>query len=542
MKERASLIKWGWQFVHPFWVQTFLYSCFPLVSGLLQTVEPRFSAGLIDSLAAKDSLSFKKYLAFIIGFQALSLVLNLISRFIRFRIDKKVNIFAEGRLFDRTIGYRMPYDTGTIISLYKQDLSTVISTYQNLIPSFVIAIVVILVVSVILIYTSLVLFFTVIATSILPLMISNHFGKKLAASNKRQKTIQDKYNGFLSETNEGLYDIQDQEARKLFKGNFVSILTDSFDELFRYVKIQMKSSAAISLCSMSAMVILYSVLGVLVFGGDATIGSLVSAMMYAGILSSRIQSVTSSYQNLQVSLVSFSRLKDYFEDDAQPVAVRIGNGAEKGLVLEDFSYSYNGQDLVFKNLDYKFDYPGFYLIKGANGSGKSTLLYSLASIISGRHATGRIILNGFSLSDIHCSSQYSSIFSISVRDNLCMGHAYSDFDIFRMLKCFWLDSVITSLPKGMDEMLSTEKTALSAGQIQKILLCRAFLKEKPILLLDEIDSSFDDAGKDMLMELLKMLSEKTLVLMANHHDKYDSLAKGILCLDDKKGVANAAYS
>ncbi len=36
--------------------------------------------------------------------------------------------------------------------------------------------------------------------------------------------------------------------------------------------------------------------------------------------------------------------------------------------------------------------------------------------------------------------------------------------------------------------------------------------------------------------------EKTLVLMANHHDKYDSLAKGILCLDDKKGVANAAYS
>jgi len=140
------------------------------------------------------------------------------------------------------------------------------------------------------------------------------------------------------------------------------------------------------------------------------------------------------------------------------------------------------------------------IVSGSSGAGKSTLVMLLTGLI--RPAGGRVRLNGRDITDLMGSMvfpdtvlipQGAEIFSGNLRSNLCYGLSWSpeDKDLWDALERFELRKLVEALPGKLDHEIGQTGTDLSGGEKQRILLARAYLSGKGLIVLDETFSALD---------------------------------------------------
>lgn len=114
-------------------------------------------------------------------------------------------------------------------------------------------------------------------------------------------------------------------------------------------------------------------------------------------------------------------------------------------------------------------------------------------------------------------SQKPAIFSNSIRYNLIFSNENTnDHEIWKVLKLVKINEVIEQLPKGLDTQLSTSNKALSGGQIQRLSLARAYLKNAAIMIFDESTSAIDGGTEDTIINSwYELFAEKTVIIIAH---------------------------
>jgi len=116
--------------------------------------------------------------------------------------------------------------------------------------------------------------------------------------------------------------------------------------------------------------------------------------------------------------------------------------------------------------------------------------------------------------------QESYLFEGTIRENIglgSIGKAYvTDEDIVDAAKMAYADEFICRLPLGYDTYLSTGGSNLSVGQRQRIAIARAFLKDSPILLMDEPSSALDVHSEKMVNQAMGKLMKEKVVIMVTH--------------------------
>ncbi|WP_445506310.1 thiol reductant ABC exporter subunit CydD [Niallia sp. 03190] len=162
-------------------------------------------------------------------------------------------------------------------------------------------------------------------------------------------------------------------------------------------------------------------------------------------------------------------------------------------------------------------------IVGESGAGKSTLIDLLSGFSS--HTVGSIALNGRKTSLTNDSwrqqttyiPQSPYIFSLSLRDNIRFySPEATDGEVFDALKATGLYELYITFPNGLDELLGDGGRALSGGQEQRIALARAYLSNRPVMLLDEPTSHLDIETEFELKKTMLPLFNKKLVFLATH--------------------------
>ena len=104
----------------------------------------------------------------------------------------------------------------------------------------------------------------------------------------------------------------------------------------------------------------------------------------------------------------------------------------------------------------------------------------------------------------------------SIRDVLTFGDSgISDEEIKKALDIACASEFVTTLPKGLDTELGERGSGLSEGQIQRLAIARAVLSGHPLLLLDEATSSLDEATEEELLEKLRTLTDRTVVIVTH---------------------------
>ena len=223
------------------------------------------------------------------------------------------------------------------------------------------------------------------------------------------------------------------------------------------------------------------------------------------------------------------------------------------LSLKNISYSHPGEtEAVLNDIFLEMRAGEQIALIGASGAGKSTLVALLLRFIAA--GQGEMLLNGKSSTDIPVElwreqfawvPQNPYLFHDSVLSNLRIARKdASAEELLEAVRLARLDGFIRSLPDGMQTVIGEEGAQLSAGQAQRLALARAFLKDAPILILDEPTSNLDPEQErlvaDSLQELLNgrkgVGGRKRTILTIAHRRNTIAQADRVVALEGGRAV------
>jgi ATP-binding cassette, subfamily B, bacterial len=268
--------------------------------------------------------------------------------------------------------------------------------------------------------------------------------------------------------------------------------------------------------------------------GVLTLGGLVLLLAYTAQLYGPLQVITNKLADLQASMVGAERAFALLDqspevtESPQPVSVARARGHVR---FENVSFSYEGTIPVLQNVSLEAR-PGMRVgIQGRTGAGKSTLLSLLIRFYD--VSRGRILLDGvdirdFSIADLRNQFsivlQDSILFSTSIAENIAYGRSgATKAEVIEAAKLANAQEFITALPDGYETLVGERGMRLSGGERQRVALARAFLKDAPILILDEPTSAVDIRTEGLILEALnRLMTGRTTFMIAHRLTTLDS--------------------
>jgi ATP-binding cassette subfamily C protein CydD len=193
--------------------------------------------------------------------------------------------------------------------------------------------------------------------------------------------------------------------------------------------------------------------------------------------------------------------------------------------------------------------PGDHIaLTGMSGAGKSTLLSLLLGFR--RPDSGRILINGTDLAVIDPEDlrrriawigQAPVLFHGTLRDNIRLGRPDADdAAVDRAAAEAQVTEFAAALPQGLDTPVGERGVGLSGGQAQRIALARAFLKDAPLVLLDEPTASLDRDTEAEVLESIRRLARGRTALVATHSPAAIAIAGRRILLDQGRVQVEAA--
>jgi ATP-binding cassette subfamily B protein len=261
--------------------------------------------------------------------------------------------------------------------------------------------------------------------------------------------------------------------------------------------------------------------------GTLTLGNLLLVMGYLAQLYGPLQSMSKKVGDLQDSLASaertFALLDQTPEVIEKPNAMPLSR-ARGALSFQNISFAYDGNNPVLQNVSFEVLAGARVGIAGATGAGKTTLVGLLTRFYD--PTSGQITLDGVDLRDYRIADlrnqfaivlQEPVLFSTSIAENIAYANLDATYEeIVAAARAANAHEFITHLPGGYDTQVGERGMRLSGGERQRISLARAFLKDAPILILDEPTSSVDMKTEAGIVDAMtRLMHERTTFMIAH---------------------------
>lgn len=412
--------------------------------------------------------------------------------------------------------FRIQYDAPSIQFLLLSGLITLLSSGTTLLGMFYVT-------------ARLDLTLALVALGVSPvlLVLTRIFSPRLRLRWRDVKKLESSTNALVQEALASMRVVKAFGLESQAQSRFLNRATRRMNQLIRVSTMQGAFDLLVGITiAMGTAVTLY--IGVMhVRTGRLTLGELMLVIAYLGQLYDPLKAVSKKLGDLQSGLASVERafaLLDEQPDvterpDALPLARSAGH-----VRFEDVTFSYQPGFPVLTNVSLEARSGTRVGIQGRTGAGKSTLMSLLVRFYD--VSSGRILIDGvdvrnYKLRDLRNQFgivlQDPVLFSATIAENIAYGRpGASEAEIVEAARLANADEFISKLPDGYETMVGERGMRLSGGERQRISLARAFLKNAPILILDEPTSSVDLHTEAAILDALERLMQGRTTFMIAH--------------------------
>ncbi|MBN2507526.1 MAG: ABC transporter ATP-binding protein [Verrucomicrobia bacterium] len=233
------------------------------------------------------------------------------------------------------------------------------------------------------------------------------------------------------------------------------------------------------------------------------------------------------------------------KDPADPKPLR---EFRRGIVFEKVGFSY-GREPVLRDLDLEVRRGTKLGVAGESGSGKSTLVNLLFRFFD--PTAGSIRIDGLDLREVACAdlrrlmalvSQDVVLFDMTVAENIALGKpGATRAEIETAARAAFAHDFIAAMPQGYETRAGERGVTLSGGQRQRLCLARAFIRNAPILVLDEATASLDSKAEAEVQAAIDRLAEHRTVIAVAHRLSTLAAMDRIIVLSEGRLVESGSF-
>ncbi|MFE2330679.1 thiol reductant ABC exporter subunit CydD [Streptomyces coelicoflavus] len=315
----------------------------------------------------------------------------------------------------------------------------------------------------------------------------------------------------------------------------------------RTLRIAFLSSFALELLATLSVALVAVTIGMRLVHGDMTLYDGLVVLVLAPEAYLPLRQVGAQYHAAAEGLAA---AEDIFSVLERPVPAS-GTGrvpADGALAFEDVTVRYPGRAAAaVRDVNLTVEPGETVALVGPSGAGKSTLLNVLLGFVppaGGRVRVGGADLASLDLADWHAHvawvPQHPHLYAGTIAENVRLARPDADDTaVRRALGDAGALEFVDALPEGMATVLGEDGTGLSAGQRQRLALARAFLADRPVLLLDEPTAALDGATESEVVDAVRRLARGRTVLLVVHRPALLEVADRVVRLEAPTVVAAA---
>ncbi|HUK82180.1 MAG TPA: ABC transporter ATP-binding protein, partial [Verrucomicrobiae bacterium] len=456
-------------------------------------------------------------------------------------LQKLSLVFHDQRAVGDSI-YRVTWDTFSIQTLFNGGVMPLIASVVTL-------------VSMIAIMLSFDVVLTLLAIIVAPALalVIKFYNRRMMAVSTEYHDRESKVSALIQESLASIRTVQafareEEEIRRFNIG-----ASQSVDANLRMTRVQVISSFVVGMITAAGTVAMLWIGGQRVLAGRLTIGQLLWFLSYVGMLYGPMSTMSGLATAIQGALARFRRVVEILE--TKP-AIRDAPNARPlercdGVVRFDkVWFGYDSDRPVLKGIDFEARPGQMVALVGPSGVGKSTLLSLLLRFYDPQK--GRVLVDGQDVREfqyrtlrqqISIVPQEPVLFSTTVADNIAYGRTSATREeIIDAAKQAEAHEFITAMTQGYDTPIGERGVLLSGGQRQRLALARAFLKNSPVLILDEPTAALDAEAEAAVLRALERLRKNRTVLVVAHRLSTVREATTLLVMHDGQIVERGTHA
>jgi len=552
MIRKSTFVKISLKNIH--WFIMNLFMAYVLTSVVVRG--NALIAGAVDKLLAGEHIIMSTFIWQLIIMAFIGLVSAFIKSYSSSTFSVNVQTAFKNEAAQKLAKLEYKYfddlGSGSIINKLVSDIAETGQFFSETLPDICTVVITIVTIMIYIAGLNFKLLIVVLLCYPILIIIANFIAKKMVALAKKRRGKLDLMASIAGDSIQGIVVGRSYNLFGVIKKKLDKAIDDIVKNEYQRTTISMGSWVLQEMISWVPTIVCSVFVLYQTFSGEVTVGGMMSFMILVNRLAHSMGQLPFIINDAREINVSINRLEEIMAQENEPSgdyyfdeAINDVKECKNAIVLHNLGFSYDeGARQIFNELDVEIERGKTTAFAGGSGQGKTTVFKIFCGFYT--QNSGDYYLMGKKFTEWNLSkareqfalvSQSVFLFPETIAENVAYGRVGATMDeIIEACKGANIHDFIVSLPEKYETLVGERGVRLSGGERQRISIARAFLKNAPILLLDEPTSAIDVQTEGLIQGAIDKISENKTVIIIAHRLSTIEKADKICVFDNKKIV------
>lgn len=448
-------------------------------------------------------------------------------------VQKDVRISLGGHLLRLPFPYFDEKGTGSIITRLISDMEEMGRFFSEIFPKFLVDIITVMTATVYLVRMDAMLIIVLFASYPVMLVVADRLSKKLAELTKKMRTHMDERTQKAYDAIQGIVVGRSYNLYELHKQKIDTVIDNMVAQACKSTRISSLGWVLKNVITTIPVIFCYLFALYETGRGKITVGEMLAFTVILSRILYPIGDIVFCANDIREVGVSLKRIQEIYNcpEERKGGSIILHNETEirrEVSAIEwkdvDFGYGDGKGRRILNKISFSVETGEQTAFVGGSGEGKTTIFKLLCGLYEKEGGQYKLFGHSFEDWDLEaarsCFSEVSQnvfLFPETIRQNVACGKENAtDEEIVEACRNANIHDFIMQLPKGYETLVGERGVLLSGGQRQRISIARAFLKNAPILLLDEPTASVDIEGEQKIQDAIERIAKGRTVIIIAH--------------------------